>query len=410
MERINYRITLDAHKNGIQRMLQGFETADKISRRISISLVSGGDTFELPCDHVVALMYVTTPGATNPSIHSCEIEGDTINYDVLPIVEEGVTEMQLKLIQTGMDGAKTVLCAPRIAVEVTYSNVDDETAEQTPEFTALEDAIAKAHEVYNSRLIRIGFGKDMTFVAEYADGTVYEYNGFKEIFYEGNVLLAESYAHGGTGVRAGEDTDNSKYFSNVSRSASEDSKIVAAEARGLLEETQEKTIFTLFEVDFASGCLMYISHNYAFDVNEETGYLDVYSPHNYKPKEIVSEVVAEYMLPVVTHDGNGHVTIKAGGIGGSSGSNKRISEITLLADAWVEESEEKYSQVVAIDGVTENSQVDIKLTDEQFVIFRKKELAFTTRNIGGVVTVFAIGQRPTNDYTMQVTISEVYDA
>ena len=84
----------------------------------------------------------------------------------------------------------------------------------------------------------------------------------------------------------------------------------------------------------------------------------------------------------------------------------RIGEVTLFASAWVG-NESPYSQVVTIDGVTENSQVDLTPSVEQLEIFRKKELAFVTENEDGVVTVFAIGQKPQNDYTMQVTITEV---
>lgn len=87
--------------------------------------------------------------------------------------------------------------------------------------------------------------------------------------------------------------------------------------------------------------------------------------------------------------------------------NARIGEVTLLASAWVYEEDEKYSQVVNINGVTEKSQVDLTPTDEQLVIFHQKSLAFTTKNLGGVVTVYAIGDRPTNDYIIQVTIKEV---
>lgn len=85
----------------------------------------------------------------------------------------------------------------------------------------------------------------------------------------------------------------------------------------------------------------------------------------------------------------------------------KISEVTLLASAW-EGEENLYSQVVAIEGVTENSQVDITPNVEQLVIFYEKDLTFVTENDGGVVTVYAIGQKPANDYTIQVTITEVY--
>ncbi len=66
-----------------------------------------------------------------------------------------------------------------------------------------------------------------------------------------------------------------------------------------------------------------------------------------------------------------------------------------------------YSQVVQIDGVTENSQVDLTPSVEQLAVFHEKDLAFVTENVDGVVTVYAIGQKPPNNYTIQVTITEV---
>ena len=84
----------------------------------------------------------------------------------------------------------------------------------------------------------------------------------------------------------------------------------------------------------------------------------------------------------------------------------RISEVTLLANAWVGD-ENKYSQVVNIEGVTKNSQVDLTPSVEQLAIFYEKDITFVTENVGGVVTVYAIGQKPQNDYTIQVTMTEV---
>lgn len=85
----------------------------------------------------------------------------------------------------------------------------------------------------------------------------------------------------------------------------------------------------------------------------------------------------------------------------------KISEITLLAESWVERRDNLYAQTVEIEGVTENSQVDITPSVEQLVIFYEKDLGFVTENDGGEVTVYAIGQKPENDYTIQVTITEV---
>ena len=83
-----------------------------------------------------------------------------------------------------------------------------------------------------------------------------------------------------------------------------------------------------------------------------------------------------------------------------------IGTVKLLAANWVGEGN-LYSQVVHIDGVTENSQVDLTPSVEQLVIFYEKDLTFVTENEGGIVTVYAIGQKPENDYTIQVTITEV---
>ena len=88
------------------------------------------------------------------------------------------------------------------------------------------------------------------------------------------------------------------------------------------------------------------------------------------------------------------------------GASVKLSEINLPASAWVGE-ESPYSQVVTIDGVTENSKVDLQPSIEQLEIFYNKDIAFTTENNDGVVTVFVIGDKPANDYTIQATIMEV---
>lgn len=89
-----------------------------------------------------------------------------------------------------------------------------------------------------------------------------------------------------------------------------------------------------------------------------------------------------------------------------SASTARIGSVFLRASAWVSNGS-LHSQVVNIDGVSRHSQVDLTPSVEQLVIFYEKDLTFVTENDGGVVTVYAIGQKPTNDYTIQVTITEV---
>ncbi len=80
--------------------------------------------------------------------------------------------------------------------------------------------------------------------------------------------------------------------------------------------------------------------------------------------------------------------------------------VTLLASAWEGENH-KYSQVVELSGVTPHTKVDLQPTSEQLVEFHHKVLGFVAENDGGVVMVYSIGDKPANDHTIQVTMTEV---
>lgn len=84
----------------------------------------------------------------------------------------------------------------------------------------------------------------------------------------------------------------------------------------------------------------------------------------------------------------------------------KLTQVTLRASAW-KGADSLYSQVVAIAGITEYSKVDLLPSVEQLAIFYSKDVAFVTENEDGVVTVYAIGDKPTLDYTMQAQITEV---
>ena len=106
--------------------------------------------------------------------------------------------------------------------------------------------------------------------------------------------------------------------------------------------------------------------------------------------------------------GSGKTTLASivNALGYAPAKSAKISEVTLLASEWIGDAS-PYSQVVTVDGVTENSQVDLTPSAEQLAIFHEKDLGFVTENDNGVVTVYVIGQKPANDYTIQVTITEV---
>lgn len=84
----------------------------------------------------------------------------------------------------------------------------------------------------------------------------------------------------------------------------------------------------------------------------------------------------------------------------------RLVYITLLASAWVGGAG-NFGQIVNVEGVTANSKVDLQPSAEQLAVFHNKDIAFTTENEDGVITVRVIGDKPTNDYTIQATITEV---
>lgn len=102
---------------------------------------------------------------------------------------------------------------------------------------------------------------------------------------------------------------------------------------------------------------------------------------------------------------NAIIALEKGG-GYTGGATTWLATVTLSASAWTG-SDSLYSQVVTIDGITEYSKVDLLPSAEQLAVFHNKDVAFVTENEDGVVTVFAIGDKPTNDYTIQASITEV---
>jgi hypothetical protein len=218
---------------------------------------------------MVAFMYITRPSSTNPDIHTCAIDGNTIIYDVDRITEEGITEMRLKLIQSSIDGAEKVIISPRFAVEVVDGGVDDGGAMQTNTFTALENALAKAEAVYKSRITNMEMTDNGVFKVFYADGTIYESDA-----------LAYSL----------ENANKSEYYSNVARSCVEEAKSIVENVDEIVDEAIKHTNYTEYEVDFKTGELLYDSQIVDFNVNTQNGNLE----YNLSKTEYVKHVAVEY--------------------------------------------------------------------------------------------------------------------
>lgn len=87
-------------------------------------------------------------------------------------------------------------------------------------------------------------------------------------------------------------------------------------------------------------------------------------------------------------------------------SQTRVTTISLPSAGWTGSSN-PWSQVANIVGITSLSKVDLQPTVAQVVSLQNEDIALMTENNDGVITVYAIGGKPTVDYTMQAMISEV---
>lgn len=94
-----------------------------------------------------------------------------------------------------------------------------------------------------------------------------------------NAALSKSYAVGETGTRTGEDTDNSKYYSEQSQASSQTAQSYAEQAEAAGDEAVNKINEALsqnvpqFTIDFATGHLKYQGGRFNFEVQNTTGHL-----------------------------------------------------------------------------------------------------------------------------------------
>ena len=123
--------------------------------------------------------------------------------------------------------------------------------------------------------------------------------------------------------------------------------------------------------------------------------------HTHRDNTTVSNDAGAYMELEYVMDAKKYIDSLVGG-----GASARLAEVKLLASKW-SGADSLYSQVVTINGITEYSKVDLLPSVEQLAIFHNKDVAFVAENEDGVVTVYAIGDKPLLDYTMQVQITEV---
>jgi hypothetical protein len=84
----------------------------------------------------------------------------------------------------------------------------------------------------------------------------------------------------------------------------------------------------------------------------------------------------------------------------------RIATVSLPVDGWIG-SASPYSQVAHVNGVTASSKLDLQPTAQQIASLQNEEIALIAENDYGTVTFYALGGKPSKDYTMQVLLTEV---
>ena len=108
----------------------------------------------------------------------------------------------------------------------------------------------------------------------------------------------------------------------------------------------------------------------------------------------------------LTYGSGGEITVTMAGPFGSVGSAVQLTELTLPAEDW-KGGQSPYFQNVTLTGISGRSKVDLLPSPQQLEAFRTLELAFTTENDGGQVTVYAIGTKPDFDLCFQAALTEV---
>ena len=109
-----------------------------------------------------------------------------------------------------------------------------------------------------------------------------------------------------------------------------------------------------------------------------------------------------------TNDGSFHIDYMntEGALQRKQITASKTSTVTLPVSGWTE-SNNIYSQIVAVDGVTTNSKIDLYPTPEQLIELQSAGVALVAVNEDGIVTVYALNNKPVSDYSIQVTLTEI---
>lgn len=267
---------------------------------------------------------------------------------------------------------------------------------------------------------------------------------------------AQSWAVGGTGTREGEDTNNAKYWAEQAQQAagggvvsfngragsvvpqagdyekgmvglgnvdntSDADKPVSTKQQAALDDKQAKiTASGILKGDGSGGVTAAVADtDYAtpaslpnpsdtapvMDGTAEAGTLATYARGDHKHPADTSRQEKITASGLLKGDGNGGVTAAAAGTD-YSGPKAKLS-LTLAAASWTG-SASPYTQGVTITGGTATSQADIQAdaTAIQQMLDDGTNAIYIANN-NGTFTAYAVGEKPTADLIVQVTVYDV---
>ena len=267
---------------------------------------------------------------------------------------------------------------------------------------------------------------------------------------------AQSWAVGGTGTRDGEDTNNAKYWAEQAQQAagggvvsfngragsvvpqagdydkdmvglgsvdntSDADKPVSTKQQEALDDKQAKiTASGILKGDGSGGVTAAVADtDYAtpaslpnpsdtapvMDGTAAAGTLATYARGDHKHPADTSRQEKITASGLLKGDGEGGVTAAAAGTD-YSGPTAKLS-LTLAAASWTG-SASPYTQGVTITGGTATSQADIQAdaTAIQQMLDDGTNAIYIANN-NGTFTAYAVGEKPTADLSIQVTVYEV---
>lgn len=88
------------------------------------------------------------------------------------------------------------------------------------------------------------------------------------------------------------------------------------------------------------------------------------------------------------------------------GAKPRFTTVTLLADNWTGDAN-PWSQAVELAALADDDRVELCPSAEQIVLLQEEEISLVAANDNSVLTIFAIGNKPSFDITMQILLTSV---